>query len=348
MVSSVAAFRKVAATSVVATALFVSPLFSAIGQAASITGAGATFPELLYKKYSREYQKKTNNQVNYQAVGSGAGIRQVIAGVVDFGGSDAAMTDDQMKDGKAGERGILLIPTAGGAVVPIFNLNGVPNLKLSKEALGGIFGGKITKWNDPAIAKDNPGVKLPSDSIKPVVRADGSGTTFIFTNHLSAVNSYFKGRVGVGTAPKWSNNPLKERGNAGVAGAVKKTPNTIGYVEYAFAKTNGLSVAEVQDASGNFVSPNINNINEAIGSIQLPSNFRAFVGEPSQGYPIVGLTWMMVYQKYDSAEKADAVKSWMKWVLTEGQGFNNELDFSKMSSDTVNRALQAVDTISAK
>jgi phosphate transport system substrate-binding protein len=348
MVSSVAAFRKVAVASVAATALFVSPLFSAIAQAASINGAGATFPELLYKKYSQEYQKKTNNQVNYQAVGSGAGIRQVIAGVVQFGGSDAAMTDDQMKDGEAGKRGILLIPTAGGAVVPVFNVSGVSNLKLSKSALAGIFSGKITKWNDDAIAKENSGVKLPGDSIKPIVRADGSGTTFIFTNHLSAVDAYFKGRVGVGTAPKWSNNPLKERGNAGVSSGVKRTPNSIGYVEYAFAKSNGLSIADVQDAGGNFVQPNIGNINEAIGSIQLPDNFRAFVGEPSKGYPIVGLTWMMVYKKYATAQQANDVKSWMKWVLTDGQAINNSLDFSQMNSDTVNRALQAVETISAQ
>jgi phosphate transport system substrate-binding protein len=345
MAFSVSLLRRAVTTTAFTAAIVISPLLSAIAQAGSIAGAGATFPEPLYNEYIKAYQAKNpGEKVSYQAIGSGGGIRQVQAGAVDFGGSDAAMTDAQMDTGKAKERGILLIPTAGGAVVPVINLPGVSNLKLSRAALAGVFSGKITKWNDPKIVADNPGVSLPDSAVKTVVRADGSGTTFIFTNHLSAVDAYFKGRVGVATAPQWTTDPLKGRGNAGVASTVQKTKNSIGYVEWSFAKQNGLTIVSVQDKSGAYVQPSLEGINAAIESIKFPENFRAFDGNPS-GYPITGVTWMIAYKQYPDAAKAASVKNWLKWVLTDGQNLNNGKDYAKIGANDTARALQAVDSI---
>lgn len=345
MTVSVSSLQRGATTVALTAAIVVSPLFSAIARANILNGAGASFPQNLYAEYIKKYKAETNNQVNYQAVGSGSGIRQVIEGVVDFGGSDAAMTDEQMQEGKAGERGIFLIPTAGGAVVPVVNIPGVSNLNLSREALAGVFSGRITKWNDPKIQKDNPGLSLPDAKVRPVVRADGSGTTFIFTNHLSAINPYFKGLVGVSQKPTWPKDPLKGSKNSGVAALVKSTANSIGYVEFSYARNGDLTIASVQDGSGQFVQPSLENINQAFNAIDFPENFRVFEGNPSSGYPIVGATWMMVYQKYPDASKAKAVKDWVKWVMTNGQQLNNGLDFARMSPKVVERAVQKIETI---
>lgn len=339
MALSTNAFRRVVATSVVATAFALSPILTAIAQAVSLSGAGATFPVPLYERYIAEFQKKNPDiKVSYQGVGSGAGIRQVIAGVVDFGGSDAAMTDAEMQ--KVG-RGVLLVPTAGGAVAVVYNLPGVSNLKLSRGVLPDIFSGKIARWNDQRIAADNPGVNLPDLPIKTVVRADGSGTTFIFTNHLSAVNPYFKGRVGVGTAPNWTTSPIKGRGNPGVAQQVKRTQGGIGYVEYAYAKQNNLQTAAVQNKKGEFVTPSLEGANKALSTVKFPDNFRVFVGDPDEGYPIAGLTWMMIYKQYD-AGKADAVKKWVQWVLTDGQELNDDLDYVRIPPSTAQEVIQKV------
>jgi phosphate transport system substrate-binding protein len=177
-----------------------------------------------------------------------------------------------------------------------------------------------------------------------VVRADGSGTTFVFVNHLSAVSSYFKGRVGVGTAPKWTTNPLKGRGNAGVAAMVQKTPGSIGYVEQSYAEKNKLIVAQVQTKKGEWLAPSLEATNKAIASLRLPDNFRVFNGDPDEGYPITGLTWMMIYRRYDSPEKAAAVRKWVEWVLTEGQELNDDLDFARIAPNDVQRVLQVVKT----
>jgi phosphate transport system substrate-binding protein len=324
----------------VTAAIAFSPVLSAIAQAVTLNGAGATFPALLYERYIAEFKKKSPNiTVNYQAIGSGGGIRQIIAGVVDFGGSDAAMTDEDMAKV---QRGVILVPTAGGAVTPIYNLPGVNNLKLSREVLPEIFAGRITKWNDPKIAKDNAGVNLPDSNIKTVVRSDSSGTTFIFTNHMSAVSPYFKGRIGVGTAPKWTTNPLRGRGNPGVASTVKNTPGSIGYVEFSYAKKNNIPVAAVQNKKGEFLTPSIDNTNKALSAVNFPDNFRVFEGDPADGYPITGLTWMMVYRQYDSPEKSAAVKQWLEYVLGEGQNLNGSLDFTQIPESVRQRALQQV------
>jgi phosphate transport system substrate-binding protein len=338
---STTTLRRVVTASAVTVAIAFSPVLTAIAQAVTLNGAGATFPALLYDRYRSEFQKKTGISVNYQGVGSGAGIRQTIAGVVDFGGSDAAMTD---ADIAKVSRGVILVPTAGGAVAPVYNLPGVSNLKLSRSVLPDIFAGRITQWNDSKIAADNPGVNLPNSPIKTVVRADGSGTTFIFTNHLSAISPYFKGRVGVGTAPKWTNNPLKGRGNPGVAALVSKTQGAIGYVEYSYAKQNNLATAMVQNRKNEFVMPSLDGTNRALATITFPENFRVFEGNPSDGYPITGLTWMMIYRQYSSKEKSDAVKKWVDWVLTDGQNLNGApgLEFARIPQAVADRARQTV------
>ncbi len=320
--------HRAVAASAITVAVAVSPILTAIAQAVSLSGAGATFPVPLYERYIAEFKKKNPDiSVSYQGVGSGAGIRQFIAGVVQFGGSDAAMTDDEMKKVS---RGVILVPTAGGAVAVVYNLPGVNNLKLSRKVLPEIFGGRIKKWNDSRIAADNPGVSLPDSEIKTVVRADGSGTTFIFTNHLSTISPYFKGRVGVGTAPNWTTSPIKGKGNPGVASQVKQTAGSIGYVEYAYAKQNNLSIAAVQNKKNEFVSPSLETANKALSTVQFPENYRVFVGDPDDGYPIVGLTWMMVYKQYPNPQESEAIKKWIDWVLSEGQQLNGSLDYTSI------------------
>ncbi|MBX9258782.1 phosphate ABC transporter substrate-binding protein PstS [Desmonostoc muscorum CCALA 125] len=343
MIFSTTILNRVVATSVVTTSVALSPMFGAIAQAQTLNGAGATFPAPLYERYAREVKKKYPDlKINYQAIGSGGGIRQVTAGTVDFGGSDAAMKDAEIAKVK---NGVILVPTAGGAVSVVYNLPGVNELKLSRNTLPAIFAGQITNWNDPKIKADNPGVNLPSQPIKFVVRADGSGTTFIFTNHLSAVSSYFKGRVGANTAPKWNlPNVLKGKGNPGVAALVARTPGSIGYVEYAFALKNNLKSAQIQNKAGEFVAPSLQSANAALATVSFPDNYRVFVGDPSQGYPIVGLTWMMVYKQYANAAKSDAIKKWINWVLKDGQQYNDDLNYTKIPSDVANRVLQTVNS----
>jgi len=342
MVISTRAFRRTAAATAFAAALTVSPLLAAIAQALTLNGAGATFPAPLYERYFRDFRAATGGfQVNYQAVGSGAGIRQVVAGTVDFGGSDAAMTDAQIAQVS---RGVILVPTAGGAVTLAYNLPGITNLKISRAVMGGIFSGQITRWKDPKIVADNAGVNLPDSAIKPVVRADSSGTTFVFTNHVSAVDPYFKGRIGVGTAPNWTINPIRGRGNAGVAAQVKRTSGSIGYVELATAKQSNLTTASVQNKKGDFVAPTLESTEIALSTLTFPDNFRVFANDPEDGYPIAGLTWIMVYKKYATAEQADGVKRLVQWMLTDGQKLNNDLDYTKVPDSVAQKAIQTVNS----
>ncbi|PSB24835.1 phosphate ABC transporter substrate-binding protein PstS [Stenomitos frigidus] len=336
------AFRRAVTASAMTAAIALGPLLTAIAQAVPLTGAGATFPVPLYERYIAEFKKSNPDiDVSYQGVGSGAGIRQVIAGTVDFGGSDAAMTDEDMAKVK---NGVILVPTAGGAVAVVYNLPFIPNLKLSRSVLPDIFTGKIKKWNDPRIAKDNPGAKLPDSEIKPVVRADGSGTSFIFTNHLSAISSTFKSEIGVGTAPKWPGNPLKGKGNPGVAKGVSGAEGTIGYVEYAYAKQNSIQQALVENKKGQFLPPSIRETNKALGTVAIPENNRVFVGDPDEGYPIAGLTWLMVYKQYDSPEKAAAIKKLVSWILNDGQKLNASLDYVRIPAKDAKRIADSVNS----
>jgi phosphate transport system substrate-binding protein len=326
------------------TAVAVSVLGTQFAALADVTlsGAGATFPQPLYERYVREMRKAHPDiKVNYQSIGSGGGVKQTIAGTVDFGASDAAMTDAEMAKVKGG---VLLIPTAGGAVSVTYNLPGVKGLKLSRAVLSGIFTGKITTWNDPQISKDNQNAKLPSSAIKPIVRADGSGTSFIFSNHLSAISPEFKSAVGVSKEPKWPSGFAKGKGNPGVAALVKQTPGGIGYVEYEVALKNGLSSALVQNGSGQYVAPNLKSANLALSDVQFPENFRAFDANSSQGYPISGLTWLLIPRVQKDPAKAKAIKTMVKWMLTSGQQFNDDLNYTSIPSSVAQRAIEAVET----
>ncbi|NJM73717.1 MAG: phosphate ABC transporter substrate-binding protein PstS [Scytonema sp. RU_4_4] len=334
--------NRVVSTSAITAVVTLGPIFTVIAQAETINGAGATFPAPLYERYAREVKKKYPNLgINYQAVGSGAGVNQVIAGTVDFGASDSAMTDAQMAKVK---NGVILVPTAGGAVAIVHNL-GVDNLKLSRKTLPGIFSGQITKWDDPQIKADNPGVNLPNLPIKAVVRADSSGTSFIFTNHLSAISPYFKGRIGTSTSPNWTiRNVTKAKGNPGVASSVTRTPGAIGYVEYEYALKNKLKVAQVQNKQGQFVAPSLQTANQALSTVNFPANFRVFIDDPGQGYPIVGLTWLLVYKSYPNAAKGTAVKNFVNWVLTDGQQINDDLNYTRIPAPVAQKVMQTVNS----
>lgn len=340
MIFFTTAFRRTVTTSVVAVAMALGPALTAISQTLTLNGAGATFPKPLYDLYISEFKKKNPGiQVNYEGIGSGGGIKQLIAGTVDFAGSDAAMTDQEMAQVS---KGVVMVPTAGGAVAVVYNAP-VNNLKLSRSVLPAIFLGKITRWNDSQIAKDNPGVNLPNLPIKTVVRADSSGTTFIFTNHLSAVDGNFKSSVGTSKAPNWPANPLKGKGNPGVAALVQQTQGSIGYVEVTTAKESNLKTALVQNRQGQFVPPSLDQANQALSGVQFPANFRVFEGDPGSGYPIVGLTWLLVYKQYD-AQKAAAVKKLVQWILTEGQQLNARLEYTRIPSEVAGRAIQSVNS----
>lgn len=322
-----------------------SPAFIATAQVQTINinGAGATFPAPLYERYAREIKKKYPTiGVNYQGVGSNAGMRQFIAGTVDFGASDAAMTDAEIAKVS---RGVILVPTAGGAVAVVYNLPGVNGLKLSRKTLPGIFSGEIKNWNDAQIKADNPGVNLPNQPIRPIVRADSSGTTFIFTNHLASVSPYFNGRVGAGTAPKWTiANLIRGKGNPGVANLVARTRGSIGYVEYSFAQANKLNSAQVQNKAGQFVAPSLETANQALSTVSFPDNFRVFVSDPGQGYPIVGFTWLLVYKNYPDPAKGTAVKDFVNWVLTDGQQLNDDLNYIRIPPNVADSVIQTVNS----
>lgn len=322
-------------------------VYTATSQTASVTlnGAGATFPAPLYQRYFQQFsQKNSNVRVNYQAVGSGAGVRQMIAGTVDFAGSDVAMKNEEMA--RVG-RGVIFIPTAGGPVAVVYNLPGVNNLKLSREALPAIFSGQITNWNDPRIASANPGVNLPNQPIRLAVRADSSGTSFIFSNHLSAINPYFRGRVTTSTTPNWPGNPLRGQGNPGVAQSVRQTRGAIGYVEFSFAKSANMQTAQVQNRTGAYVAPSMQTANQALAGVDFNQDFRVNFtefGNPNQGYPIVGLTWMMVYKQYPQPGKANAVKRLVQWVMTDGQQINDDLNYTRIPAPIASRVVQAVNS----
>ena len=312
------------------------------GGSGTLSGAGATFPQPLYEKYSQEIRKAFPDiKINYQGIGSGGGIKQTIARTIDFGASDAAMSDQEIAKVPGG---VILVPTAGGAVSVVYNLPGTTGLKLSNAVLANIFAGKITKWDDPQIAKDNAGVKLPSTSIRPVVRADSSGTAFIFTNYVSNNNPEFKTSVGASKEPKWPASFLKGKGNPGVAGLVKQSPGTIGFVEYDFGAKNQLTAVALQNKGGEFVLPSVAAANQALADVKFPDNFRTFDINSSKGYPIVGLTWLLIPKQQKDPAKAQALKSMVKWMLTDGQKLNDGLNYTTIPTAVATRAIAAVET----
>jgi len=312
-------------------AIAVLGLCASIGAAAPlINGAGATFPYPIYSKWFDEYHKKTGVRINYQSIGSGGGIRQVLEGTVDFGATDGPMSDEQLGQAKTP---ILHFPTVLGAVVATFNLPGVEKLRLTPETLTGIFLGKITSWNDPGLAKDNPGVALPAQAIVPVHRSDGSGTTYVFVDFLSKVSPEWAKTVGKNTAVSWPVG-LGGKGNEGVTGLIKQTPNSIGYVELVYAVQNKLPYAEIKNRAGNFVSPSLESVTAAAAaaSAKMPEDFRVSITDPSapDAYPIASFTWLLVPSRIADADKGKAIIDFLGWMLAEGQAFTKPLGYAPL------------------
>jgi len=312
----------------------------------TLQGSGATFPAPLYQKWFTEYNKAHPDiEINYQALGSGAGIKQFQQNLVDFGASDAAMTDEEIA---AVKQGVVLLPMTAGAIVLSYNLlNGPSELKLSREAYVGIFLGKITQWDDPAIAKSNPGVRLPSLKIQPVVRSDGSGTTFVFTSHLSAVSDAWKNGPGAGKSVNFP-AAVAGKGNAGVTALIKETPGAIGYVEYGYAMQTKIPMVALQNKSGSYVKADLTSGKDALASVQLPANLRAWITDPTgaQSYPIVTYTWLLCYKKYSDPDKAAAIKSVVQYGLTQGQSFSVDLGYIPLPPNVVDAVSKALAQIS--
>lgn len=312
----------------------------------TLQGTGATFPAPLYQRWFSEYNKlHPDVEINYQALGSGAGIKQFQQGLVNFGASDAAMTDAEMA---AVKQGVVLLPMTAGSIVLTYNLPDAPaELKLSREAYTGIFLGKITQWNDPVIAKANPGAKLSDTKITVVSRSDGSGTTFVFTSHLSAISDAWKNGPGAG---KTVNFPVgvSGKGNPGVAALIKQTPGAIGYVEYGYAKQTGMPMALLENKSGKFVKPDLETGKNSLASVKLPENLRAWIADPAgaDDYPIVTYTWLLCYKKYDDPKIANALKSVIRYGLSTGQTFSVELGYIPLPPNVVSAVSKAVDQIS--
>ncbi len=312
-----------------------------------INGAGATFPYPLYSKWFYEYTKVDSSvNFNYQSIGSGGGIRQITAQTVDFGASDGALTDKQLKDAP-GE--LLHIPMTAGAVVVTYNLPQVAqHLKFSPEVVAGIFLGKITQWNDPKIAADNSGASLPNENIIVVHRSDGSGTTNIFTDYLCSVSQTWNDKVGKGTSVEWPVG-LGGKGNEGVAGLVKQTEGALGYVELAYAEKNGLPYADIKNKSGNFIAPSIESTTEAVnGKINtMPSDFRVSLVNPDgeDAYPIAGFTWILVYKQQTNNVKGEKVVEFLRWAVTEGQKYSEDLLYAPLPKSMVGKILGRLDEI---
>jgi phosphate transport system substrate-binding protein len=312
--------------------------------AQQLSGAGATFPAPLYQRWSVEYNKQVPSiQVNYQSVGSGAGVKNFLQGVVDFGASDAAMSDEEMA---RSPRGAVLVPATAGSVVLAYNLPGVTELKLSRAALAGIFLGTIKKWNDPAIAAANPGLTLPATPINVAYRSDGSGTTYVFTQHLAAISPEFDDQVGFDKSVTFPVG-IGGKGNEGVTALIKQTPGTIGYVEYGFAEQNKIPMAAIENKSGNFVAPTAASGAAALASVELPENLRAWPVDTAapDGYPISSFTWLLLYKKYDDPAKLKALKDFVTYALTEGQTLATSLGYIPLPEPVVAKANAALGTV---
>jgi len=312
-----------------------------------INGAGATFPYPIYSKWFDEYHKSNGAQINYQSVGSGAGIKQVTEGTVDFGASDGPMNDDQIKAYRAKNgTGILHFPTVLGADVPTYNIPGVnASLNFTPDALAGIFLGRISKWNDPAIAGANKGVNLPANDIVVIHRSDGSGTTYIWTDYLSKVSSDWKDKVGKGTSVNWPVG-LGGKGNEGVSGLIKQTPNSIGYVELIYAAQNKIPYGTVKNLAGNFVSADLASVSEAAAgaSKTMPDDFRVSITNApgKNAYPVSSFTWLLIPEKFKDASKRDTIKNFVKWAITDGQSYAETLSYAKLPKEGVDKELKAL------
>jgi phosphate transport system substrate-binding protein len=308
-----------------------------VAMAQQITAAGATFPAPIYQKWFGDYHNAHSDvQVNYQSIGSGAGIQQLTAGTVDFGASDMPMTDEQIAKVKVHP---LHFPTVVGALVPVYNLPAVTQeLKFSGETLAGIYLGTIKQWNDPALAKDNPGAKLPKDDIVVVHRSDGSGTTFVWVDYLSKVSPTWKSKVGANTSVSWPVG-LGGKGNEGVSGTVKQTPGSIGYVELIYAVQNKMTYGSVKNADGDYVKATLESVSEAAAGAakSMPADFRVSITNApgKKAYPISSFTWLLIPSTIPDAKKSAAIKAFLQWMLVDGQKTAPTLDYAALPKEVI-------------
>jgi phosphate transport system substrate-binding protein len=309
----------------------------------TLNGSGASFPAPLYTRWFADFNRQNpTTQVNYQSTGSGAGVQQFIAGTVDFGASDVGMKAEEM--GKVPtNKGVVLLPMTAGGVVLGFNVPGVKELKLSRQVLADIFLGKIKTWNDPAIAKDNPGVTLPSLPISVVRRSDGSGTTAVFTAHLAAISPAWKAGPGVGKSVQWPVG-IGAKGNEGITALIRQTRGAIGYVEYSFARQNKIPTALLQNKAGKFVPYNAQTATAALSEIKLDANLQGREPDPNgaEAYPIVSFTWIMAYRDYPDDNKAKALREVLTSSLTQGQTVADSLGYIPLPASVVTKAKELV------
>ena len=321
------------------------PTTPASGGSLTINGAGATFPYPIYSKWFDEYQKTHPNvRINYQSIGSGGGIKQLTEQTVFFGASDGPMTDAQLH---AAHGAILHFPTVLGGVVPVYNVEGVTApLRFSGSLLAGIYLGKVTKWNDPAIAQLNPGVKLPPNDIAVVHRSDGSGTTYIFCDFLSKVSPDFKQKVGVSTSVSWPAG-VGAKGNEGVSGLVRQTPGAIGYVELIYALQNKITFGDVQNSAGKFVTASLESVTAAAAGVTMPDDFRVSItnADGADAYPIASFTWMLLYQHPTDKARSAAMVDFLKWALSDGQKFAPGLGYAPLPQPVIAKEIQALANI---
>ena len=335
--------RIVKVVSLLAVLLAVALLATAEGQVL-LNAAGATFPYPIYSKWFDIYhQSHSNVQINYQSIGSGGGIRQLLDKTVDFGASDGPMSDDQLKQASVP---ILHFPTVLGAAIPSYNVSGVQgDLNFTPDALAGIFLGKVTKWNDPAIASANAGVKLPGDDIVVVHRSDGSGTSYIWTDYLSKVSPEWQQKVGKGTSVNWPVG-LGGKGNEGVSALIQQTPGSLGYVELIYAIQNKLPYGKVKNSSGAFVKADLASVSAAAAAAAkfIPDDFRVSITNPEgkAAYPIASFTWLLIPSKFSDSGKRDVVKDFLKWALTDGQQFCEGLSYAKLPKEVVSKEMKAI------
>lgn len=317
-----------------------------LGGNVSLTGAGASFPAPLYQRWFIDLNKKYPNlQVNYQSTGSGAGVEQFTAGTVDFAASDVAMKDDEIQKV---QRGAILLPMTAGSIVLAYNLPEVETgLKLPRQVYTDILLGNIKTWNDPKIAAANPGVNLPNTPITVVYRSDGSGTTGVFTKHLSAISPQWKSKIGEGKTVDWPAG-VGAKGNEGVTAQIQQTQGAIGYVEYGYAKQNDMKFAALENKSGNYVVPSEESAAQSLAAVTLPENLRAFIEDPAgqDSYPIVTYTWLLAYKQYPEAAKAKAIEAMVEYGLTEGQKASAELGYVPLPQNVVQKVAAAADAIS--
>jgi phosphate transport system substrate-binding protein len=312
---------------------------------ANLNGAGATFPYPIYSKWFSEYHKlHPGIEINYQSIGSGGGIRQVIAGTVDFGASDGPMTDEQLKEAKIK---ILHVPTVLGADVPAYNIPGVTGeLKFTPQVLAGIFLGKITNWNDKAIAAANPGVNLPNQDIIVVHRSDGSGTTYIFTDYLAKISPEWKNQVGKGTSVKWpSGTGIGGKGNEGVAGSIRTLPGSIGYVELIYAVQNNIAYGSVRNSAGVFLKASLEGVTAAAASVKsMPADFRVSITNPpgKDAYPISSFTWLLIPAQSKDPAKGKILADFLNWMVTDGQKMAAPLSYAPLPDSVAEKVKEEI------